>query len=75
MLNMNRVTLLGHAGRDPEIRTIKSGEKTATFSLATTESGGARTAGRVRPPSGTGSLCSAPPSRQSKSWSARAPRF
>ena len=37
MLNMNRVTLLGHAGRDPEIRTIKSGEKTATFSLATTE--------------------------------------
>ena len=37
MLNMNRVTLLGHAGRDPEIRTVKSGEKTATFSLATTE--------------------------------------
>ena len=37
MLNMNRVMLLGHAGRDPEIRTIKSGEKTATFSLATTD--------------------------------------
>ena len=37
MLNMNRVTLLGHAGRDPEVRTMKSGEKTATFSLATTE--------------------------------------
>ena len=37
MLNMNRVTLLGHAGRDPEVRTIKSGEKTATFSLATTD--------------------------------------
>ena len=37
MLNMNRVTLLGHAGRDPEVRTIKNGEKTATFSLATTE--------------------------------------
>ena len=37
MLNMNRVTLLGHAGRDPEIRTVKSGEKTATFSLATTD--------------------------------------
>ena len=37
MLNMNRVTLLGHAGRDPEMRTIKSGEKTATFSLATTD--------------------------------------
>ena len=27
MLNMNRVTLLGHAGRDPEIRTIKSGDR------------------------------------------------
>ena len=37
MLNMNRVTLLGHSGRDPEIRTMKSGDKTATFSLATTE--------------------------------------
>ena len=37
MLNMNRVTLLGHAGRDPEIRTMKSGEKTVTFSLATTD--------------------------------------
>ena len=37
MLNMNRVTLLGHAGRGPEVRTMKSGEKTATFSLATTD--------------------------------------
>ena len=37
MLNMNRVTLLGHAGRDAEVHTIKSGEKTATFSLATTD--------------------------------------
>ena len=37
MLNMNRVTLLGHAGRDPEVRTMKSGDKTATFSLATTD--------------------------------------
>ena len=37
MLNMNRVTLLGHAGRDPEIRTIRSGDKTVTFSLATTD--------------------------------------
>lgn len=37
MLDMNRVTLLGHAGRDPEIRTMQSGEKTAAFSLATTE--------------------------------------
>ena len=37
MMNMNRVTLLGHAGRDPEIRTLPDGEKTAAFGLATTE--------------------------------------
>ena len=37
MLNMNRVTLLGHAGRDPEVRDLRNGEKAASFSLATTE--------------------------------------
>ena len=37
MLNMNRVTLLGHAGRDPEIRALNKGGKAASFSLATTE--------------------------------------
>ena len=37
MLNMNRVTLLGHAGRDPDIRTLAGGGKAASFSLATTE--------------------------------------
>ena len=37
MLNMNRVTLLGHAGRDPDIRTLKGGGKAASFSLATTQ--------------------------------------
>ena len=37
MLNMNRATLLGHAGRDPEIRELKSGGRAAAFSLATTE--------------------------------------
>ena len=36
MLHINRVTLLGHAGRDPEIRKLRSGEKAASFSLATT---------------------------------------
>ena len=36
MLHINRVTLLGHAGRDPEIRTLPDGGRTATFSLATT---------------------------------------
>ena len=37
MLNMNRVTLLGHAGRDPEIRALNNGHKAASFALATTE--------------------------------------
>ena len=37
MLNMNRATLVGHAGRDPEIRDLANGEKAATFSVATTE--------------------------------------
>ncbi len=37
MLNMNRATVLGRAGRDPEIRDLANGEKAATFTLATTE--------------------------------------
>ena len=37
MLNMNRATLLGHAGRDPEIRELPNGGKAASFTLATTE--------------------------------------
>ena len=37
MLNMNWVTLLGHAGRDPEIRSLQNGGKGASFTLATTE--------------------------------------
>ena len=36
MLNINRVTLLGHAGRDAEGRTLQDGERTASFNLATT---------------------------------------
>jgi len=37
MLNMNRATLLGHAGRDPEIRELNNGGRAATFTLATAE--------------------------------------
>ena len=36
MLHINRVTLLGHAGRDPDIRPLKGGDRAANFSLATT---------------------------------------
>ena len=37
MASVNRVTLIGNLGRDPEMRYLPSGEAVATFSLATTE--------------------------------------
>ena len=37
MLNMNKATLIGHAGRDLDIRVIRTGTKIARFSLATSE--------------------------------------
>ncbi len=37
MLTVNRATLVGHAGRDPELRDLKNGGRAATFSLATAE--------------------------------------
>jgi single-strand DNA-binding protein len=33
----NSVKLIGHLGKDPEIRTFESGKKMATFSIATTD--------------------------------------
>jgi single-strand DNA-binding protein len=37
MSGVNKVILVGHLGKDPEVRTLESGAKVATFSLATTE--------------------------------------
>ena len=37
MLTVNRATLVGHAGRDPEIRELKNGGRAAAFPLATAE--------------------------------------
>ncbi len=37
MLNVNRITLLGHVGRDPEFHSNAGGDRAARFSLATTE--------------------------------------
>ena len=37
MLDLNRATLLGRAGRDPDVRDLKNGGKTAAFTLATSE--------------------------------------
>ena len=34
---INKVTLVGNLGRDPEIRTLENGVKVASFSLATNE--------------------------------------
>ena len=34
---MNRATLLGHVGKDPEIRTTTGGKKVASFTLATSQ--------------------------------------
>lgn len=43
--SVNKATLIGNLGRDPEIRRTKSGEPVASFSLATTESWKDKTTG------------------------------
>lgn len=37
MSSLNQVTLIGNVGRDPEIKTLPSGDLVANFSLATSE--------------------------------------
>jgi single-strand DNA-binding protein len=34
---LNKVTIIGNLGKDPEIRTMQSGDKVANFSVATSE--------------------------------------
>ena len=36
--SINKVTLLGNVGKDPDIRTFQNGGKVANFTLATSES-------------------------------------
>lgn len=36
--SLNRVTLIGNVGQDPEIRTTQTGDKVANFSVATSQS-------------------------------------
>lgn len=38
MSSVNRVTLIGNLGHDPSIKAMQSGDKVASFSLATSES-------------------------------------
>lgn len=37
MSSLNKATLIGNLGRDPEIRSTQAGKKIASFSLATSE--------------------------------------
>ncbi|MEK9895186.1 MAG: single-stranded DNA-binding protein [Burkholderiaceae bacterium] len=37
MPSLNKVTLIGHLGRDPESRTMNNGDKVVNLSLATSE--------------------------------------
>lgn len=46
--SMNRATLFGHLGGDPEIRRTQDGRPIATFSLATSESWRDKTSGEKR---------------------------
>ena len=39
MASINEVTLLGNLGGDPDIRAFPSGDKWATFSVATNKAG------------------------------------
>ncbi|HWE98792.1 MAG TPA: single-stranded DNA-binding protein [Caulobacteraceae bacterium] len=36
--SVNKVILIGNLGRDPEVRTLNSGDRVASFSIATSES-------------------------------------
>ncbi len=46
--SLNKVTLIGNLGKDPEIRTMQSGKKVASFPLATSESWMDKTSGERR---------------------------
>jgi single-strand DNA-binding protein len=46
--SVNKVILVGNLGRDPEIRTLNSGDRVANFSLATSESWRDRSSGERR---------------------------
>ncbi len=46
--SVNKVILVGNLGRDPEIRTMQSGDKLANFSVATSETWNDRQTGERR---------------------------
>lgn len=48
MAGVNKAILIGHLGKDPEIRNFESGATLATFSMATTESYKDKTTGEKK---------------------------
>ena len=46
--SVNKVILIGNLGRDPEIRSLGSGDRVASFSIATSETWRDRTSGERR---------------------------
>lgn len=46
--SVNKVILVGNLGRDPEVRTLPSGDRVVSFSVATTESWRDRNTGERR---------------------------
>lgn len=48
MASVNKVILVGNLGRDPEVRAFPSGDRIATFSLATTDKWKDKTSGEAK---------------------------
>jgi single-strand DNA-binding protein len=48
MSSVNKVILVGNVGKDPEIRSMQSGDKVASFSIATSESWKDKTSGEKK---------------------------
>lgn len=48
MSSLNKVMLIGNAGRDPESRTFTNGDKVANLSIATTEKWKDKTTGEAK---------------------------
>jgi single-strand DNA-binding protein len=46
--SVNKVILIGNVGQDPEIRSMQSGDKVASFSVATSESWKDKTSGEKK---------------------------
>ena len=63
MMTMNRATLVGFAGKNPEMRKLPSGDDAAQFSLATTERFRRKTTRWARPRSGIRSWPTVPQPR------------